>query len=374
VSPISIARPSPESSICAQPVRGLLREDNIVRKKQEVGFTLIELLVVVAIIALLIAILLPSLASAREQAKRSTCAMNLKAIVTSVKSYAFDAKDAWPIVPSHNAMPPGITLPAVSVGGKSIGPMTLARDEVSSDSQARGTAVSVSRSLFLLVRAGFVPTKMFICPSDNEAAGPDPTADLSRFYDFMGASYLSYGYQMPYFSRYNSSRPHEKRDPRMVMIGDKGPVMEKDSNTQALETTTGTPSILPGYNSKFAEASPRDFLTAPLYPSEVLKPGLDLILYQPFNSPNHGGRGEGKGQNIVRTDGSVLFARTPLAGVDGDNIYSTQSMPTASMAVKLYVGIWPGEAGLGGGLIPGYRAFSDINGYLNSTTDTLLMP
>lgn len=51
------------------------------------GFTLIELLVVVAIIALLVSILLPSLQRAREQAKMTLCLSNLKSLGTAASAY-----------------------------------------------------------------------------------------------------------------------------------------------------------------------------------------------------------------------------------------------------------------------------------------------
>lgn len=54
------------------------------------GFTLIELLVVVAIIALLIAILLPSLGKARERANAAKCLGNVRAIGQALTMYITD--------------------------------------------------------------------------------------------------------------------------------------------------------------------------------------------------------------------------------------------------------------------------------------------
>jgi prepilin-type N-terminal cleavage/methylation domain-containing protein/prepilin-type processing-associated H-X9-DG protein len=57
------------------------------------GFTLIELLVVVAIIAVLMAILMPSLQRAREQGQRAACLNNLKQLQLAWITYADDYDD-----------------------------------------------------------------------------------------------------------------------------------------------------------------------------------------------------------------------------------------------------------------------------------------
>ena len=60
------------------------------------GFTLVELLVVIGIIALLIAILLPSLSKARDQAKIVACSSNLRNVGQSMFLYAGQNKGKLP--------------------------------------------------------------------------------------------------------------------------------------------------------------------------------------------------------------------------------------------------------------------------------------
>ncbi len=68
------------------------------------AFTLIELLVVIAIIALLVSILIPALAAAREQGKMAKCLSNLRSICTSMHMYFNEWNDRFPYVTTRRGI------------------------------------------------------------------------------------------------------------------------------------------------------------------------------------------------------------------------------------------------------------------------------
>ena len=60
------------------------------------AFTLVELLVVIGIIAVLVAILMPALTRARDQANRIQCMNNVRQLLVGCQMYVNENKLAWP--------------------------------------------------------------------------------------------------------------------------------------------------------------------------------------------------------------------------------------------------------------------------------------
>jgi hypothetical protein len=81
-----------------------------------------------------------------------------------------------------------------------------------------------------------------------------------------------------------------------------------------------------------------------LTPLTVNPIGKASEAWRPLNSLNHGGLGDGEGQNVMYPDGRADWFATPLAGVLKDNIYTrwkvTGTAPT--ITIDRTLGIAPG--------------------------------
>ncbi len=74
---------------------------NAIRPNQRNGFTLIELLVVIGIIGILAGMMLPGLARAREAARRTSCANNLRQMGIVFSMYIGENAERYPSIQKH---------------------------------------------------------------------------------------------------------------------------------------------------------------------------------------------------------------------------------------------------------------------------------
>lgn len=232
--------------------------------KKSRAFTLIELLVVVAIIALLISILLPSLSRARELSKRTVCSANLRGIGQAMYIYAQDDPQIFPAVFQDCTVANNLHL-------------WYPQDRTSAPSTTGIPSPTVD--LWSIVRANNTTPKQLICPSTTDL--PDPATDTTAYYDFAGppggtgpSPYLSYGYM--YQHDPNRRAIGTSSEPTFPIMADANPYIK-------------------------GQQAPASFQT-------------DRTSQYRGNSANHTNR---EGQNVLFQDGHVTFEKGPDVGLSG---------------------------------------------------------
>jgi prepilin-type N-terminal cleavage/methylation domain-containing protein len=199
------------------------------------GFTLIELLVVIAIIALLLSILLPSLARMRELANRAKCLGHLRGVANAIAMYTKESVK-------------GSTYPLIYASQWN----TFTGKDY--DKEPRATSLlgdprCVTSIPFMLIRNKSLEPRHFWCPSDTdcEAAtqimSPDPDRPTRQRYDydFRDAKYMSYSYTCPIGEGYKAQSgvsQFTQQPDQVAMYADKNPITDGKTITAWLPTMT----------------------------------------------------------------------------------------------------------------------------------------
>jgi prepilin-type processing-associated H-X9-DG protein len=297
------------------------------RKVRPPSFTLIELIVVILVVGVVLFLVWPSTSGPRSLSPRLVCAANLKGIGTSMKLYAYDNDGHWP-TPAFDDSAIGMIRYTVEIGGGKGTRWSPDRTQPSMSGPDGTTELSPTRALWMLVRSGDTTVKQFVCPSGEDE--PASTDRIDSYYDFASYENVSYGYQVPFGPE--QTRPRDPIDNRMILAADKGPYRD------------------PG----------------------VALPPVSLSLgnlsedWHPFNSNNHGGKSKGEGQNVLFVDGHVTFERTPIVGVDQDNIYTVMLDNQSESSRIIGESPWTRSA-------HPYAPFDDAGQPLSST-DSVIFP
>ena len=298
-------------------------------RKKRAAFTLIELLVVISIIAILISILLPALAKARELANRAVCMANIRGVIQSMVTYAQSNNGTFPVT---------VNQPGASPGAYDNAPCT----PYSYTTSEAGTGANVvqawyragytiypdpSAGLWMLVLQGYATPASFICPSDPLAVGPSleyfNNAGTPVYYPNFGflpsKSVLGGGEHTNTNGQgisYSSAFPYPYINSG---AGNQGPLAAgawwttTDANTEVplvsdMTPMTGNATYDPGDGPGMGVFQ-RIVTTLPT--ANTYGPYI-------YNSGNHAGDGE----NVGFGDDHVTWETSPYVGQNGDNIFT----------------------------------------------------
>jgi prepilin-type N-terminal cleavage/methylation domain-containing protein/prepilin-type processing-associated H-X9-DG protein len=271
---------------------------------KEKGFTLVELLVVIAIIALLMGILLPSLARVKVIANRMKCGSHLADIGKSMMMYAEENKQTYPVGGIRGATWTQLseTTPGILKWDAS------SRDLAFKDN---GKKATITSCLFLLIKYGNMTSKQFVCPDDADTkeftlaseykdTGVPTTnqiKELSDAWDF-GANpgtKCSYSYHMPF------------------------PNSDDATKSYVMDSSTSPGSPLCADRNPYLDKNARDSLKDPRIPNPYFS-DKDGEYHDDKNKGNAAVHGR-KAQNVLFNDGHVAAELYPNCGINNDNIW-----------------------------------------------------
>ena len=318
-------------------------------RREKAGFTLIELLVVVAIIALLISILLPSLQRAREMAKRAVCASNMGQLGRASLLYSEENDGILP-TPMHDPDKAGTS--ATKFGNNTMLPDMQGNFETGTNDESN------PRGWFKLLQGGTRATlvgKSLICPSATAYPQHNPNGamgemDAIRFYDFrldpgtetpgdtsddyprmkiasensnlkfQEAAEFSYSFQVTLINNIGGDMMGVKlkntQDPRKAIAADRNPYSNAAMQGQGylfMDDFKGGIQAPPWSTNK------------PIIDDEggenerqyTFQQALDKG-HKRMNSRNH----KGEGQNVCYLDGHAKWYNHARAGADEDCIWT----------------------------------------------------
>ncbi len=275
----------------------------------------------------LYSVLVPRLGG-RQLPPRATCASNLRGIGQGIHIYSNDNNGCFPQYLHANLSSDGsnsFSLSPIDYAGYLGSTPRLSIRESNQVAETRSVS-NPSRVEFMLVTVGTQTVGQFTCPASDDQEddlrnyGKDQAVidgaahpGISRF-DFRGYDKLSYGISLPFGTRRTTND-----DGRLPIMADKGPYFE--AGDEYADTRSR-----PDRRSAIVPPAALGLMRAGLL-------GLDHEKWRAWNSRNH----NGEGQNVLYLDGHAEFVRTPLAGIDHDNIYTaaTRSDPTGGLIGKV---------------------------------------